>query len=182
VIGARTLVADDSVNDVGRIRGRFAQALETESRRSTMFAIMRSDRARPTFTAELSGDVVATIHGEATFSRAARPGAGPVLDLGLGLLGVQGAVLFTLTTDRRPGPGGHPILEHWNGYDHIRARVVLGPLERPLAELRARSGKLTIVSASDSRIAGRFVLSAIGERSREPLRLIVRGRFAARAA
>ena len=40
-----------------------------------MFAIMRSDRARPTFTAELSGDVVATIHGEATFSRAARPEA-----------------------------------------------------------------------------------------------------------
>jgi len=37
-------------------------------------------------------------------------------------------------------------------------------------------------SGSDRRIASRFVLFAIGERSREPLRLVVRGTLAARAA
>src|SRR5262245_19056679 len=147
-----------------------------------MFAIIRSGRPHPTFTAEVSGDVVATIDGEATFTRAGRHKVGAALDLGLGLLGVQGAVLFTLTADSRPGPGSHRITGLWNGYDHIRARVVLGPLERPLAELRARSGQLTIASVSDTRIAGGFVLSAIGERRREPLRLVVRGRFVARAA
>jgi hypothetical protein len=141
-------------------------------------------RARPTFTADVSGDVVATIDGHATFSRAAdSPGGPPLLDLGLGLLGVQGAVLFTLTTGTRPALGSHRVTGRIDGRDRIRARVVLGPLERPLADLRARSGRLTIVSASDSRIEGRFVLSAVGRQpSRGPLTLVLRGSFIARAA
>jgi hypothetical protein len=147
-----------------------------------MFAFLGSRRTLPTFTAEVSGDVTATIDGHATFSRVCRPGVAPTLDLGLGLLGVQGAVLFTLTGDHRPAPGGHRVTRRRDGDDRIRARLVLGPLERPLAELRARSGSLTILSASDTWIEGRFVLSAIGERTRQPLRLTVRGSFVARAA
>jgi hypothetical protein len=146
--------------------------------------ITRPGRARPTFTADLSGDVVASIDGHATFSRATgRPGERPSFDLGLGLLGVQGAVLFTLTSGGRPAAGSHRVTGRPDGRDRIRARVVLGPLERPLAELWARSGQLTIVSAGGSRISGRFMLSAVGrERSREPLRVVVRGSFVARAA
>jgi len=110
-----------------------------------MRTIIGATRARPSFTADLSGDVVATIAGHATFSRSGPSGMVPALDLGLGLLGVQGAVLFTLSSD-------------------------------------SRSGRLTIVSATDRRITGRFVLSAVGERSREPLRVVIRGSFVARAA
>lgn len=141
-------------------------------------------RSRPTFTADVSGDVIATIDGHASFTRsAALAGQLPIYDLGLGLLGVQGAVLFTLSNGSRPVPGSHRVTGRPDGRDRIRARVVLGPLERPLADLRARSGRLTIVSASDARIEGRFVLSAVGrERSPEPLRVVIRGSFAARAA
>ena len=106
----------------------------------------------------------------------------PALDLGLGLLGVQGAVLFTLSSDSRPARGSHRVTRRRDGRDRLRAQVVLGPLERPLAELRARSGRLTIVSATDRRTTGRFVLSAVGGRSLEPLRVVIRGSFVARAA
>ncbi len=147
-----------------------------------MRTIIGATRARPSFTADLSGDVVATIAGHATFSHSGPSGMAPALDLGLGLLGVQGAVLFTLSSDSRPARGCHRVTRRRDGRDRIRARVVLGPLERPLAELRARSGRLTIVSATDRRITGRFVLSAVGERSREPLRVVIRGSFVARAA
>jgi hypothetical protein len=145
---------------------------------------MRLITPRPTFTADLSGDVVATIDGHATFSHAdPRPGRAPTLDLGLGLLGVQGAVLFTLSGGSRPVRGNHRVTGRPDGRDRIRARVVLGPLERPLADLWARSGRLTIVSVTDARIEGRFMLSAAGrERSREPLRIVIRGSFVARAA
>ena len=146
-----------------------------------MRTIIGATRARPSFTADLSGDVVATIAGHATFSRSGPSGV-PALDLGLGLLGVQGAVLFTLSNDSRPARGSHRVTRRRDGRDRLRARVVLGPLERPLAELRARSGRLTIISATDRRITGRFVLSAVGERSREPLRVVIRGSFVARAA
>jgi hypothetical protein len=154
------------------------------TRRIDMRIIPGLGRARPTFTADLSGDVVATIDGHATFTHAAgRPGHDPRFDLGLGLLSVQGAVLFTLSNGRRPSPGSHRVTGRSDGRDRIRARVVLGPLERPLADLRARSGRLTIVSATQARIEGRFVLSAIGrERDREPLRVVIRGSFVARAA
>ena len=147
-----------------------------------MRTIIGATPARPSFTADLSGDVVATIAGHATFSRSGPSGLVPALDMGLGLLGVQGAVLFTLSSDSRPARGSHRVTRRRDGRDRIRARVVLGPLERPLAELRARSGRLTIVSATDRRITGRFVLSAVGERSREPLRVVIRGSFVARAA
>jgi hypothetical protein len=147
-----------------------------------MRTIIGAVRARPSFTAHLSGDVVATIAGHATFSRSEHSGMVPSLDLGLGLLGVQGAVLFTLSSDPRAARGSHRITARRDGRDRIRARVVLGPLERPLAELLAQSGRLTIVSATERRIAGRFELSAVGERSREPLRVVIRGSFVARAA
>ena len=146
-----------------------------------MRTIIGATRAHPSFTADLSGDVVATIAGHATFSHSEPFGMVP-LDLGLGLLGVQGAVLFTLSSDSRPARGSHRVTRRRDGRDRLRAQVVLGPLERPLAELRARSGRLTIVSATDRRITGRFVLSAVGERSREPLRVVIRGSFVARAA
>jgi hypothetical protein len=147
-----------------------------------MRTIIGAVRARPSFTARLSGDVVATIAGHATFSRSEQSEMVPSLDLGLGLLGVQGAVLFTLSSAPRSARGSHRITGRRDGRDRIRARVVLGPLERPLAELLARSGRLTIVSATERRIAGRFELSAVGERSRETLRVVIRGSFVARAA
>lgn len=135
------------------------------------------------FVVDLTGDIEATIAGDATFSQLpSLPGAPPAFGLALGPLSTQGAVFFSNTNGDRPGLGNHPVSSRGNGSDVIRAVVVLGPVERPFGELPVQAGTLTIVSSTDSRIVGTFTLDASGRwRGGEELRLSLSGSFSARA-
>ncbi|MFL5494300.1 MAG: hypothetical protein ACJ8DC_07960 [Gemmatimonadales bacterium] len=140
-------------------------------------------RHSASFSTQLTGDVTTTLVGEATFSQIpGQRGARPVFGLALGPLSAQGAVFFRVMSGSRPGPGTYPISCRGDGSDAVRATVVLGPVERPFGEFQARSGTLTIVSASDARLVGTFSLETTGlERSREGLQLSLSGSFTARA-
>jgi hypothetical protein len=137
----------------------------------------------PSFSAQLAGDVTTTLVGEATFSQVPGPtGARPVFGLALGPLSAQCGVFFRVMSGSRPAPGSYPISCRGDGSDAIRATVVLGPVERPFGEFQARSGTLTIVSASDATLVGTFSLETTGlQRSREGLQLSLSGSFTARA-
>jgi len=157
--------------------------------RATSAAASRSTRVparvrhSASFSAQLTGDVTATLAGEATFSQVpGQTGALPVFGLALGPLSAQGAVFFRVMSGSRPGPGSYSISRRGDGSDAVRATVLLGPVERPFGEFQAQSGTLRIISATDARLAGTFSLDTTGvQRSREGLRLSLSGSFTARA-
>jgi hypothetical protein len=141
-------------------------------------------RAASHFTADITGDVQAAIGGDAVFSELqASDGASPTFSLLLGPLSAQGAVLLSWTSKSRPSRGIYPIAGWEEQTGHFRALVVLGPVERPLAELQASRGALKIISASNTRLIGSFTFVAVARQlSRAPLRVALTGSFTARAS
>jgi hypothetical protein len=136
------------------------------------------------FTAVITGDVQATIGGDAAFSELpASDGASSIFRLLLGPLSAQGAVLLSWRGDSPPVRGIYAISGWEDSFDHVEGLMMLGPVERPLAELQADSGTLRIVEATNARLVGSFAFTAVGRQgSRVPLRLSLSGSFTARAS
>jgi hypothetical protein len=121
------------------------------------------------FTAELTGDATAKFFGDATFARVEGGiGAPSVFTLDLGQESPGGAILFTRASGSRLSLGTYTISDRGDGSDDLQALVMLGRTERPTGVFRAQSGTLTITSASDTALAGRFTLAATGFLASDP--------------
>jgi hypothetical protein len=158
-------------------------SIARERARGTAIVPPAAGRHSASFTVEITVDVRATIRGDAIFSELPQSdGASSMFRLLLGPLSAQAAVLFSWRGNSRPARGMYPISRWEEPSDQVHGLVLLGPVERPLAELHAEAGTLRIIEASDSWLVGSFAFAAIGRpRIREPLRLSLFGWFRARA-
>ena len=134
------------------------------------------------FTARLSGDIQSELSGEAGFSAQPAPdGFSWACELFLGHLGAQGGVVLRWVGRSGPSTGHYWITGGFESSDHVRGRVFLGPAERPIAELDAESGTLTIAESRDGVVRGSFTLAAVGrERAGSSLHVRLTGSFTAR--
>ena len=88
--------------------------------------------------------------------------------LSLGADGTDGSVLFTRTNGGRLTPGTYAISGRDDGSDELRVLVMTGSATRPTGVFRAQSGHLTITSATDNVIRGRFQVQATGFFASDP--------------
>jgi hypothetical protein len=114
------------------------------------------------YLAELHGDLHASPRGTATFGAAGGDGAQPVFTLSLGADGTNGSVLFTRMNGARLVPGTYAISDRDDGSDEIRALVMTGTASQATGVFRGQSGYLTVTSATDNVIQGRFQVDAKG--------------------
>lgn len=144
------------------------------------------DAPSDSFKAALTGAVRATISGKATFGRVSNESGAPeVFTLSLGTDSSRGAVLFTRARSGELKVRSYTVSDIGHGSDEVQALVMLGRADRPEGVFRARSGTLTITSASDHLITGHFTLAATGflksGPEREDRQVYVSGSFTARA-
>jgi hypothetical protein len=159
------------------------RSITRKRKRAAPAATVAPVRSSAGFTAHISGDVRAAIGGDATFGALPAPeGGSPVFRLLLGPLSAQGCVLLTWTSGSLPVRGIYPIGDGDSSPDRIGGLVLLGPVERPLAELRVESGTLRILAASRRGLVGSFALAAVGwPRNPKQLRISLSGDFRARS-
>jgi hypothetical protein len=120
------------------------------------------------FIAEFHGDLHASSRGTARFG-AVEGGAGATMfSLSLGADGADGSVLFTRTNGGRMTPGTYAVSGRDDGSDEIRALVMTGSATRPTGVFRGHAGYLTITSATDNVIRGRFQVAATGFLASDP--------------
>jgi hypothetical protein len=120
------------------------------------------------FLGELRGDLHASPRGTARFGTVGGGASATMFTLSLGADGVDGSVLFTRTNSGRLTAGTYAISGGDNGTDEIRALVMTGSATRPTGVFRGQSGYLTVTSATDNVIRGRFQVTAIGFLASDP--------------
>jgi hypothetical protein len=118
--------------------------------------------------AELHGDLHASPHGTARFGAVETRGGPTMFTLSLGNDGADGSVLFTRTNGGRLTPGTYAVSGRDDGSDEIRALIMTGSAIRPTGVFRGHAGYLTITSATDNVIRGRFQVAATGFLASDP--------------
>jgi hypothetical protein len=151
---------------------------------SLLAGTVRAPDSSASFSAVLSGDVKATIAGEARFGQVrGGPSAPDVFSLTLGADSPQGAVLFTYPGASGFHVGSYRVTEAVREGE-LQGLVVLGSADHAEGVFRATGGILTITSVSDVEITGRFAVDAEGFLASAPDRehrpVSISGSFVAR--
>jgi hypothetical protein len=138
------------------------------------------------FEAELRWDLATSASGEATFGKIeTMDPSSAVFVISLGVCGQQSAILFTRRNGTPLSVGSYRVSEAANGTDEIMALVLTGQPTHPSGVFRGQSGWLTVTSASDRLLIGRFQVDAIGwlvtEPHKENRSMTVTGSFSASA-
>jgi hypothetical protein len=124
---------------------------------------------RPSFRAEVRGDVISNAWGEAEFGAVQTADhSSTAFVVTLGVCSEQSAILFTRRSGTPLAVGRYRISERANGADETLALVLTGSPTRPTGVFRGESGWLVVTAASDRFTAGQFQIDAIGFTAAEP--------------
>ena len=110
---------------------------------------------RPGFEAEVTGAVAMTMRGTSAFTPSA-------LTLSAGDGGGNGGTLVFAASDGAGfGPGSYGVSPSGSA-PFVNTLYIAGTPSRPLGVFRGSAGALTVTTATEQRIAGRFELEAVG--------------------